>query len=116
MDVFKSCGITEHSGHGVPEVVKVYGDKAYKFSTNTITVTIPFDLQKFYKNGTINGTINGIINDYVSSFLRVMKLVRLLKSRKRNWRFRSVRLWIYWINKTIFNIGICTKYKLNLNN
>ncbi len=66
MDVFKSCGITEHSGHGVPEVVKVYGEKAYKFSTNTITVTIPFDLQKFYKNGIMNG----IINDYVSSYFK----------------------------------------------
>lgn len=70
MDIFKSCGIIERSGHGVPEVIKVYGEKAYKFSTNTITITIPFDLQKFYKNGTINGTINGIINDYVSSYFK----------------------------------------------
>ena len=43
MDRFKSCRIVERSGHGVPEVVKDYGKKAYKFSDNTITVTIPFD-------------------------------------------------------------------------
>lgn len=42
MDIFKSCRIVERSGHGVPQVVKVYGKGAYKFSINTITVTIPF--------------------------------------------------------------------------
>ena len=40
--------IVERSGHGVPEVVKVYGKNAYKFSNNTITVTIPFDKTGFY--------------------------------------------------------------------
>ena len=62
MDIFKSCRIVERSGHGVPEVVKVYGKNAYKFSTNTITVTIPFDKKGFDQNGKINGEINGKIN------------------------------------------------------
>ena len=58
MDIFKSCRIVERSGHGVPEVVKVYGKSAYKFSTNTITVTIPFDKTGFGQDGTVNGTVN----------------------------------------------------------
>ena len=62
MDIFKSCRIVERSGHGVPEVVKVYGKNAYKFSTNTITVTIPFDKKGFDQNGKINSKINGKIN------------------------------------------------------
>ena len=47
MDIFKSCRIVERSGHGVPEVAKVYGKGAYKFSINTITVAIPFDKTGF---------------------------------------------------------------------
>ena len=58
MDIFKSCRIIERSGHGVPEVVKVYGKNAYKFSANTITVTIPFDKTGFNQDGKINGKIN----------------------------------------------------------
>lgn len=52
------CDIVDRSGHGVPEVVKVYGKNAYKFSTNTITVIIPFDKTGFGQDGTINGTVN----------------------------------------------------------
>ena len=33
----------EHSGHGVPIVVREYVEKAYTFSENMITVTIPFE-------------------------------------------------------------------------
>ena len=43
MKIFLQCGIVEHSGHGVPIVVREYGEKAYTFSENMITVTIPFD-------------------------------------------------------------------------
>ena len=78
MDIFKSCRIVERSGHGVPEVVKVYGESAYKFSANTITVVIPFDKKGFKKdatlkknandtvNDTLNDTVNGTVNDTVN--------------------------------------------------
>ena len=54
MDIFKSCRIVERSGHGVPEVVKVYGKGAYKFSINTITVAIPFDKTGFNQGDNVN--------------------------------------------------------------
>lgn len=43
MKIFLQCGIVEHSGHGVPIVVREYGENAYTFSKNMITVTIPFN-------------------------------------------------------------------------
>ena len=54
MDIFKSCRIVEHSGHGVPEVVKVYSKEAYQFSISTITVTISFDKTGFSQGGNVN--------------------------------------------------------------
>ena len=47
----------EHSGHGVPIVVREYGEKAYTFSENMITVTIPFDKPET-KSGKITGGNN----------------------------------------------------------
>ena len=46
----------EYSGHGVPIVVREYGEKAYTFSENMITVTIPFDKPEI-KSGEITGEI-----------------------------------------------------------
>lgn len=43
MKIFLQCEIVEHSGHGVPIVVREYGKEAYTFSQNSITVTIPFN-------------------------------------------------------------------------
>lgn len=60
MDIFKSCRIVVRSGHEVPKVVKVYGKGAYKFSINTITVTIPFDKAGFTKGGNVNDNENNI--------------------------------------------------------
>lgn len=39
--------IVNQSGHGVPIIVREYGEKAYTFSENSITVTIPFDRTGF---------------------------------------------------------------------
>lgn len=47
MSIFIQCDIVEHSGHGVPIVVREYGEKAYKFNENSIIVTIPFDKTGF---------------------------------------------------------------------
>ena len=57
MKIFLQCGIVEHSGHGVPIVVKEYGEKAYTFSQNMITVTIPFNRPKQLKNAPVNAPV-----------------------------------------------------------
>lgn len=41
-DIFKACGFVEESGHGVPTVTKVYGNKAYEFDESYVFVTISF--------------------------------------------------------------------------
>lgn len=61
MKIFLQCGIVEHSGHGVPIVVREYGEKAYTFSENMITVTIPFDKPEI-KSGVVNGVVNEVVN------------------------------------------------------
>ena len=46
--VFKyNCGFGEESGHGVPTVVSIYGEKAYRFTESYINVIIPFDKSGF---------------------------------------------------------------------
>ena len=40
--IFSQCGMAEESGHGVPSVVRVYGEQAYVFSDHFIDVVIPF--------------------------------------------------------------------------
>ena len=48
-DIFRQCHFAEESGHGVPSVVGVYGEKAYEFSENFITVCIPFNREGFHE-------------------------------------------------------------------
>ncbi len=45
--IFKTCDFGEESGHGVPSVIKKYGEEAYKFSDNFIKVAIHFNLNDF---------------------------------------------------------------------
>ncbi len=49
-DIFRACNFAEESGHGVPSVVKVYGEDAYIFSEHFIDVIIPFNRNGFTKS------------------------------------------------------------------
>ena len=42
-EIFVQLHISEKSGRGVPRIVGEYGEEAFKFSNNAITVTIPYD-------------------------------------------------------------------------
>lgn len=41
--MFLQLRISERSGRGVPKVVDLYGERAYKFTDKSITVTLPFN-------------------------------------------------------------------------
>ena len=56
MKIFLQCDIVDQSGHGVPIIVREYGEKAYKFSESSITVTIPFDRTGFNVENTQENT------------------------------------------------------------
>lgn len=47
MKIMKNCEMVEHSGHGVPQIVRVYGKRAFSFEPTRIVVTIPFDKEGF---------------------------------------------------------------------
>lgn len=42
-EIFVQLHISEKTGRGVPRIVEVYGEQAFTFSDNAITVTIPYD-------------------------------------------------------------------------
>lgn len=42
-EIFVQLHISEKSGRGVPRIVGAYGENAFRFSDNAITVTIPYD-------------------------------------------------------------------------
>ena len=41
-NIFITCGFSEQSGHGVPQIVKEYGKEAFSFRDGLLIVTIPF--------------------------------------------------------------------------
>lgn len=43
MRIFLSMGLTEHTGHGIPTIVKKYGEEVFEIEDNYIRCTIPFD-------------------------------------------------------------------------
>ncbi|MGM9948141.1 RNA-binding domain-containing protein [Floccifex sp.] len=43
MRIFLSLDLVEHTGHGVPVIVKKYGDKVFEIEETYIKCTIPFD-------------------------------------------------------------------------
>ena len=64
MRIFLNMGLTEHTGHGVPTIIKKYGKEVFKIADNYIKCRIPFDervLELSSKNVGINvGTNVGI--------------------------------------------------------
>lgn len=43
MRIFLNMGIVEHTGHGIPTIIKRYGRQAFEIKDNYIKVIIPFD-------------------------------------------------------------------------
>ena len=43
MRIFLNMGLTEHTGHGIPTIVKKYGEEVFEIEDNYIRCTIPFD-------------------------------------------------------------------------
>ena len=40
-NIFITCGFSEQSGHGIPQIVKMYGREAFSFRDGMLIVTIP---------------------------------------------------------------------------
>lgn len=73
MKIFLQCGIVEHSGHGVPIVVREYGEKAYTFSKNMITVTIPFNKNVLLKDQNVGINVGIKMSDTEQRVIECIK-------------------------------------------
>ena len=64
MRIFLNLGIVEHTGHGIPMIVRKYGREAFSIHDSNIDVTIPFDREVMAlmpRVGTNVGTNDGTI-------------------------------------------------------
>lgn len=74
-----NMGLVEHTGHGIPTIIKKYGNQVFDISENYIRCVIPFDqivLQLCKKNvGTnvgINVGVNGKLNTTEKKILTLL--------------------------------------------
>lgn len=52
-NIFITCGFSEQSGHGIPQIVKSYGREAFSFKDGMLAVTIPFAYEPDYVKARI---------------------------------------------------------------
>ena len=76
MRIFLSMGLTEHTGHGIPTIVKKYGEEVFEIEDNYIRCTIPFDEEVLDKSKNENVGLNVGLN--VSLNKTEKKVVSLL--------------------------------------
>ena len=60
MRVFLNMGLTEHTGHGVPTIIKKYGKEAFEITDNYIKCRIPYDKNVLEMSGKSVGINVGI--------------------------------------------------------
>ena len=72
MRIFLSLGLTEHTGHGIPTIVKRYGQDVFDINENYIKCSIPFDhevLERQKKNiGSVSAS--GVLNKTEQQILK----------------------------------------------
>ncbi|MDD6361805.1 MAG: putative DNA binding domain-containing protein [Succinivibrionaceae bacterium] len=67
MRIFNNMHISEHTGHGIPLIVRKYGKKAFDITDDHINVTIPFDQEVLKSVG--NNVGNRVGNKAESSVI-----------------------------------------------
>ena len=60
MRVFLNMGLTEHTGHGVPTIIKKYGKEVFEITDNYIKCRIPYDKNVLEMSGQSVGISVGI--------------------------------------------------------
>ena len=75
MRIFLNMGLTEHTGHGVPTIIKKYGKEVFEITANYIKCRIPYDekvLDMSKKNVGTNVGINVGINKTEKAVLNIL--------------------------------------------
>ena len=89
MSIFLQCGIVEQSGHGVPIIVREYGENAYRFSESSITVVIPFD-KKGFEEQKENATTQETTQE--TTQVKILNLIKIHPSITRNEMAKALKL------------------------
>lgn len=71
--IFLQLHLSERTGRGVPQITKIYGEKAFEFNSNSINVTIPFNRLDIYDNKEY---INENENQLNETKKRILKEIR----------------------------------------
>lgn len=75
MRIFLSLDLVEHTGHGIPNIVKKYGRECFKITNNYILVSLPFDrtiLEKV-RNVRLNVGLNVRLSDTQKGMIDLLK-------------------------------------------
>ena len=78
MRVFLNMGLTEHTGHGVPTIIKKYGKEAFEVTDNYIKCKIPFDkkvLELSSKNVGLNKTEKTVLELLIEDSDRTAEMI-----------------------------------------
>ena len=71
MRVFLNLGLTEHTGHGVPTIIKKYGKEIFEITDNYVKCKIPFD-KKVLELSNKNVGLNVGLNKTEKAVLRLL--------------------------------------------
>ena len=95
MRIFLNLGIVEHTGHGVPLIIKKYGKDVFDIHENYINVIIPFDrrVMKSINNFDVAGTNGGTNFGTVKNLTDKSKttLLELIKNPKISYDELSIQ-------------------------
>lgn len=101
VDIFKRLGIVEQTGHGIPTIIKKYGEQAFDIKDNYINVVIPFNKEVLANHGAISGAISGVnsgLNENEQSIIDLLKTNPSLSAKELSYNlnipFRSVQRYI----------------------
>lgn len=71
MRVMCDLNLAESTGHGVPNIVRVYGRKAFRITSSYISVTLPFDEEVLRSLDMTSSTNNSTNNSTNSSTIKL---------------------------------------------
>ena len=95
LNIFEKLDYIEQTGHGVPLIVKTYGEEAFYISKHTIIVTIPINKEP------LENDLNNFYDDLSTSELKVLNLIDKNNNIKTSTIVKSTKFSEAYINKII---------------
>jgi len=75
MRIFLSLDLVEHTGHGIPNIIKKYGKDCIRITDNYVLVTLPFDekIKKLVQNVRLDVRLDVRLNDTQKNIIELLK-------------------------------------------